>query len=899
MTTAAGRRARSPETLTDLADGNHTFDVRASDPSANTDQTPATRSWTIDTTAPDTMIDSGPADGSTTTDKDPSFAFTATEAGSTFECRLDNGSWSPCSSPETLTDLADGNHSFDVRASDPSANTDPTPATRSWTIDTTAPDTLIDSGPADGSTTTDKDPSFAFTATEAGSTFECRLDNGSWSPCTSPETLTDLTDGNHTFDVRASDPSANTDQTPATRSWTIDTTAPDTMIDSGPADGSTTTDKNPSFAFTATEAGSTFECRLDNGSWSPCTSPETLTDLADGNHTFDVRASDPSANTDQTPATRSWTIDTQVPASGYSDEVLVDGPRGYWRLGESVGPTAFDQTGAHPGVYENGPSLGQSGAVGDADSAVRFDGVNDQLRVADGGGSDSASAFSIETWIKPAQLPSYTATISRRDVQHLLRLRYDGALELRVWRNGSSTVLRTAKGLISTGAWYHVVVTYDGSQLTIWRDGTAAATRAIAAPLGVSTKPLYLASSGGYDWFNGTLDEFALYDTALTPARIAAHLNRAYENDGTAPTIELKTPTTGSTMQASTNFGGKAGTTIGDSSAVTVRVWEGPAASGNPVRVANTTRRSSGTFSVLADQPLPSGTYTVRAEQADDSGNVGFSQAVTFTVDAGATPTLLAAGDVAYCSSPGAEATAKLLDGLGGTVAMLGDAAYERGTPDEFANCYDPTWGRHLARTRAIPGDHDYDTPNAAGYYGYFGAAAGDPSKGYYSYDLGDWHVVALNSYCYETGSCENALENWLAADLAANPRACTVALLHEPLFSSGNIHGNNPGVLGLWQVMYSANVDVVLSASEHIYERFGKQTPNGVADAQRGIREFIVGTGGSLKYGIGTVQPNSEVRNTDAYGILRLTLGSASYQWQFIPEAGRSFTDAGSDSCH
>ncbi len=138
----------------------------------------------IDTTAPDTTIESGPADGSTTTDKNPSFAFTATEAGSTFECRLDNGSWSPCSSPETHTNLSDGNHSFDVRASDPSANTDQTPATRSWTIDTTAPDTTIDSGPADGSTTTDKDPSFAFTATEAGSTFECRLDNGSWSPCT-------------------------------------------------------------------------------------------------------------------------------------------------------------------------------------------------------------------------------------------------------------------------------------------------------------------------------------------------------------------------------------------------------------------------------------------------------------------------------------------------------------------------------------------------------------------------------------------------------------------------------------------------------------------------------------------------------------------------------------------
>ncbi|HUU98452.1 MAG TPA: alkaline phosphatase, partial [Phycisphaerae bacterium] len=184
-------------------------------------------------------------------------------------------------------------------------------------------------------------------------------------------------------------------------------------------------------------------------------------------------------------------------------------------------------------------------------------------------------------------------------------------------------------------------------------------------------------------------------------------------------------------------------------------------------------------------------------------------------------------------------------------------------------------------------------------YFDYFGAAAGDPSKGYYSYDLGSWHVVALNSVCYEGGSCEIALENWLEADLAANSSSCTVALLHEPRFSSGNIHGNDPWIKPLWQIMYDANVDVVLSGSEHIYERFAKQTPNGVADPQRGIREFIVGTGGRGHYGIGTVQPNSEVRDTDAFGILKMTLNTDSYDWEFLPEAGKSFTDTGSTPCH
>jgi hypothetical protein len=144
-----------------------------------------------------------------------------------------------------------------------------------------------------------------------------------------------------------------------------------------------------------------------------------------------------------------------------------------------------------------------------------------------------------------------------------------------------------------------------------------------------------------------------------------------------------------------------------------------------------------------------------------------------------------------------------------------------------------------------------------------------------------------------------NAIETWLENDLAANPAECTVGLLHEPLFSSGNVHGNNLGVHWLWQLMYNGGVDIVLSGSEHIYERFGKQTPDGVADPHNGIREFIVGTGGRGHYEIGTVQPNSEVINTDTFGILKLTLHPDSYDWQFFPEAGKSFTDAGSDACH
>ena len=153
--------------------------------------------------------------------------------------------------------------------------------------------------------------------------------------------------------------------------------------------------------------------------------------------------------------------------------------------------------------------------------------------------------------------------------------------------------------------------------------------------------------------------------------------------------------------------------------------------------------------------------------------------------------------------------------------------------------------------------------------------------------------MVALDSVCYELGPCESQMEAWLEQDLAANPGSCTLALLHEPLFSSGAIHGNNPGMQWLWQIMYDANVDVVLSGSEHIYERFAPQTPTGAPDANRGIREFIVGTGGRSHYAIGTVKPNSQVRNTDTFGVLRMTLGSNGYDWQFVPEAGKTFSDS------
>lgn len=271
-------------------------------------------------------------------------------------------------------------------------------------------------------------------------------------------------------------------------------------------------------------------------------------------------------------------------------------------------------------------------------------------------------------------------------------------------------------------------------------------------------------------------------------------------------------------------------------------------------------------------------------------------------------PVLLAAGDIAQCGEPGSAATAALLRDLPGTVATLGDNAYSAGSKPEFANCYDPTWGAEKERTRPAPGNHEYGTRGARGYFGYFGSSAGSARTGYYSYDLGAWHIVVLNSNCKEVGGCEadSPQGRWLRQDLAAHPTACTLAYWHHPLFSSGTKHGGDATMQPFWQALYDAGADVVLSSHEHNYERFAPQAPDGTPDRKRGIREFVVGTGGAGHYPFGQPLPTSERRNADTFGVLALTLRPRGYDWEFVPvDAGiesrgpRAFTDTGSARCH
>jgi hypothetical protein len=231
-------------------------------------------------------------------------------------------------------------------------------------------------------------------------------------------------------------------------------------------------------------------------------------------------------------------------------------------------------------------------------------------------------------------------------------------------------------------------------------------------------------------------------------------------------------------------------------------------------------------------------------------------------------------------------------------VAELGDAQYDDGGADEFP-AYDASWGRLRDRTRPSVGNHEYLSDGAAPYVAYFGAAAGEPGRFYYSYDVGTWHVVVLNANCGPVACFAGSRqEQWLKADLAAHPNRCTLAYWHQPRFSSAQTRSENLTVQALWQDLQDAGADVVLTGHVHNYERFAPQSPTGQPDPN-GIREFVVGTGGRDLQPLRQRRPNSEVQSTNSFGVLFITLRDGAYDWRFVPVAGSDFSDAGLTRCH
>jgi hypothetical protein len=293
----------------------------------------------------------------------------------------------------------------------------------------------------------------------------------------------------------------------------------------------------------------------------------------------------------------------------------------------------------------------------------------------------------------------------------------------------------------------------------------------------------------------------------------------------------------------------------------------------------------------------------------DDIAPTGPRAAITATE---ADPVVAAMGDM-VCGTGTAAGTpckhaevAALIGPIApNVVAILGDNQYEKGTLADYNAFYGPTYGVYKSITNPSVGNHEYNTPNAQGYYDYFNGVgvqtgrAGDRSKGYYSYELGAWHVVVVNSNCAAIGGCGvgSAQERWLRADLAAHPTACTLAYWHHPRFSSGE-HGSDATYQPIWQALYDNHADVVLNGHEHDYERFAPQTPGGALDAANGIVEFVVGTGGKEQRSFATTRANSLLRSNTSFGLLKLTLHATSYDWQFVPIAGNTLNDAGTASC-
>jgi hypothetical protein len=340
---------------------------------------------------------------------------------------------------------------------------------------------------------------------------------------------------------------------------------------------------------------------------------------------------------------------------------------------------------------------------------------------------------------------------------------------------------------------------------------------------------------------------------------------------------------------------------------------------GNPVSGATVVLAATGMGNSLTQPALPTSGMGVATGSLSSSvlgnkvvtataGGIALAQSDTVVVVApGSSAVLVGAGDIAVCGKQDDEATAAVVSGVlattpGAEVFTLGDNAYENGKLTEFNNCYNPSWGVFKSVTHPSAGNHDYNTSGAAGYYQYFGAAAGDSGKGYYSYDFGAWHVIVLNS---EISTSANSPQlQWLQADLAAHPSVCTLAYFHQPLYSSV---GGTPGTTGatissvrtFWNALYAGGADLVLNGHRHVYERLARMAPDGSPDPTNGIREIVVGSGGDSGGDLTNIFPTSEVREGRTYGVIKLTLHQTSYDWQFLPAEGGTFTDSGSESCH
>lgn len=651
----------SPKAYSSLADGTHTFSVEAIDRAGNVGSA-ATFAWTVDTASPGTTITTNPPPTSST--PAASFSFTATEAGSSFECKLDGQEWAPCLPPQSYSGLAEGTHAFSVRAIDGALNVDATPATFNWIVDTIPPDTTIATKPP--SLTNVAAGSFTFTASEAA-TFECKLDlEADFGACAASKTYTSLGDGQHDLAVRARDTAGNVDSSPASYAWTVDTLAPQTTIVTTPPSESAS--GLASFTFSSSEPGSTFECKVDTGAYTACSSPKAYS-LVDGLRTFEVRATDPARNTDTTADAYSWRIDTAEP-----DTTITSAPSG--SVGSRDATIRFSSPDAgvtfeckldtdsfapcsSPKPYSNLSEAAHRFEVRARDAAGNLDlspaAANWIVDVTQPETSIVAGPASVTT------SPDATLTFSSNESPVTYECRLDtGQFAACVSPNvylglsaGAHTVqvraIDAAGNIDASAAAYSWTVDATPPETTI-DSGPApdkatnerAATFTFSSPdpsarfecqldaaaYAPCTSPTtYTGLSDGSHTFNVRARDPA-GNVDPTPA------TRTWAVDSVAPTPTITLPIDGSSTNDTTPaFAGTAGTAVGDNGIVTVRVFAGSTVSATPLQTF-AVNRVAGSWAGAA-APLTEGIYTARAEQSDIASNVGYSAPITFTVDTG------------------------------------------------------------------------------------------------------------------------------------------------------------------------------------------------------------------------------------------------------------------------
>jgi hypothetical protein len=513
-------------------------------------------------------------------------------------------------------------------------------------------------------------------------------------------------------------------------------------------------------------------------------------------------------------------------SSAYSQKVLATtGLVGYWRLGEASGATACESKNGDTGAYQPGTVLGRPGAIpGDPDTAAGFDGVKGWVSAPDSAALDVGDSFTAEAWARRGALSSSNTQVIVSKQNGAWVLLFDLSNRLVLRRSTVADVVVSTTTVTDTTTWHHVVATKSGAAVHLYLDGRDVTGTPSNQTMADNAQPLSIGQSANASFYNGDIDEVAVYALPLTATQVADHYAAGAPPPPPPP----------------------------------------PPSNGDPA-------------------------IAVAGDIACDPADAGFNGG---------------AGTATNCRQA---ATSNLLAANGPNgVLTLGDNQYVDGTLAKFNQVFGATWGRFKSLTHPSVGNHEYNMAGAGGYYDYFNGLgqqsgpAGDRSKGYYSYDIGTWHMVALNSVCSAAGGCGvgSPQEKWLRADLAAHPAACTLAYWHHPRFSSG-WSGNATPTAPLFQALYDANAEVVLAGHDHNYERFGPQTPSAVADQARGVRAFTVGTGGEDFDSLITVRANSQVRNFDTFGVLKLTLHPNSYDWRFVPIAGQTFTDSGTSACH